>query len=101
MSDSERLSGLLERARSDERRAELEGQLALPPFPDALAYIWSAFSRLRNRKGGTGFGPSPIEWPDIDAFCRHSRMTLAPWEVEVIEALDGAYLRVGTKKAGG
>lgn len=64
----------------------------MPPFPVALEYLWSAFNRIRRRKGsGTG-GPMPIEWPDIDAFCRHSRLMLEPWEVEIIEDLDDMFL---------
>lgn len=47
--------------------------------------------RIRRRKGG-GFGLSPIEWPDIDAFVRNSQFNLAPWEIEVVEDLDDMFL---------
>jgi hypothetical protein len=69
----------------------MEAELELPPFPDALAYIWSAFSRLRRRKGGHE-GPQPIGWTDIDAFCRISGVTFAPFEIEIVETLDDLYL---------
>jgi hypothetical protein len=36
-------------------------------------------------------GPSPISWADIEAFSRLSGFQLAPWEVEVIEELDGVF----------
>jgi hypothetical protein len=72
--------------------AQLEEELAAPPLPRALTYLWLAYWRLRRRKGGSGFGPSPIEWPDIDAFVRYSGMRLRPWELEVIEMLDDLYL---------
>jgi hypothetical protein len=47
---------------------------------------------MRNRKGGNGFAPSPIEWTDIDAFLRRSGLALAPWEIEMIEVVDDLYL---------
>jgi hypothetical protein len=86
------LQGLLERAKKPERQAELQAELHTPPAPVAGLYLLHAYHRIRRRKGSSGFGPSPIEWPDIDAFCRFSRMRLVPWEVEIIEALDDAFL---------
>jgi hypothetical protein len=86
------LEGLLERTKSPKRQAEIEEQLRAARYPIALDYLWKAYLRLRNRKGGTGFAPSPIAWPDIDAFCRRSGQRLVPWEVEVIERLDAAWL---------
>lgn len=86
------LQGLLSRAREPQRVAELQAELALPPFPEALRYLWRAFARIRRRCGGNGFGPSPITWGDIDAYSRLSGLRLSPWEVEVIEALDDALL---------
>jgi hypothetical protein len=72
--------------------ASLEAELALPPMPMGLLYLWQAYHRLRRRKGGSGFGASPIEWPDIDAFVRNSRFELAPWELEILEMLDDLYM---------
>lgn len=66
----------------------------MPPLPDELAYLWTVFWRLRNRVNGGG----RISWGNIDAFCRHARMALAPWEVEIIERLDDLYLAEAGKK---
>jgi hypothetical protein len=44
-------------------------------------------------------GPSPIEWPDIDAFMRRARVRLAPWEIELIEDLDDTYLAAQSAEA--
>lgn len=96
----ERIRGLLGRARKPEKIAEYEAELALPPFPVALEYLWNAFNRIRRRKGGGLGGPTPIEWPDIDAFCRHSRLTLEAWEVEIIEDLDDRFLAAKDKPSG-
>lgn len=91
------LEGQLERARQSGRDrskeiAELEVELAGDPVPAELRYLLGGYWRIRRRKGGNGFGPSPIEWPDIDAFLRHSRVNLAPWEVEIIEELDDCFM---------
>jgi hypothetical protein len=66
-----------------------------------FAYLWRAFNRIRRRVGSNGFGANPISWPDIDAFCRHSRFHLAPWEIEIIEMLDDLYLTEQAARRGG
>ena len=92
VTNRERIKGLLARARKPEKIAGYEAELALPPFPVALDYLWNAYNRIRRRKGGSMGRAGPIEWPDIDAFCRHSRLSLQAWEVEIIEDLDDLYL---------
>lgn len=91
------LEGKLERALKSGRDrskeiAVLEADLFGAPLPRAIAYLWVAYNRIRRRKGGSGFGVSLIEWPDIEAFQRNSRINLAPWEVEIIEELDDLYV---------
>lgn len=88
------LEGLLERSRNPQRLAEYEKELAGTPMPSELIYLWRAYNRLRRRQGSSGFGASPIGWPELDAFVRHSQFHLAPWEIEVIEDLDDLYLKV-------
>lgn len=83
----------MKRSRRGAKRAEYEAELATPDFPIPMAYLWSAYHRLRRRKGGNGFGVSPLEWPDIDAFNRLSRISLLPWEVAMLERLDDIYLK--------
>lgn len=85
------MEGLIERASSAEKRAKYEAELECPPFPMALLHVWTAFQRLSARRGSNGFGINPISWPDIDAYVRHSRMPLAPWEVRLIEELDDLF----------
>lgn len=72
--------------------AEIEGELEIPPFPKALGYIWQVYFRLRHRAAPGFAGPSPVTWQDIDAFVRCSGFRLAPWEIELIEALDNLCL---------
>jgi hypothetical protein len=87
------LEGLLARTRRPEKRAQYEAELACPPLPMALAYLWKAYKRMRRRKDHSDMGSvKPVGWPDIDAFVRNSRLDLQPWEIEIIEDLDDLYL---------
>jgi hypothetical protein len=72
--------------------------LHCPPFPQSLLYIWKAFGRLRRRKGSNGFGMGPIEWPDVDAFCRNTKTQYSEWEIELIEMLDDLLLASQSKE---
>lgn len=65
----------------------------MPPFPEALRYLWVAFFRIRRRKGSGLNGPLPIELPDLAAFAVLSGIRLAPWETEIIEDLDDLWLQ--------
>lgn len=98
MTVRELYQGLARRTRNPRRRAEYEARLACPPFPSALGYVWTAFSRLSARRGSNGFSINPIGWPDIEAFLRLSGQRLAPWEIRLIEQLDDLY-RAETNKA--
>lgn len=84
-----------DRTRDPQRRAEIDVELRLPPFPEELRYLWQAYLRLRNRMAPGFGGAVPIGWTDIDAFTRNSRMVLAPWEVEVLESVDDAFMSSG------
>jgi hypothetical protein len=86
------LEGLLARTRNPARRAEIERALACPPLPKALGYLWRIYLRIRRRKGSGGFGAQPLEWSDLGAFLRLTAMSLAPWEIELLEDLDDLFL---------
>lgn len=96
----ETLQGLLDRARTDERRVELEAELAVLPLPRELDYLWRAFWRLAGRRQSTGFGPARISWMEIDAFVRLSGVRFTPWEIELIEELDDLYLAGNSREKG-
>lgn len=72
--------------------AELTAELATPPFPESLAYIWKAYRRIRRRKSMGFSGPNKIEWPDIQAFVSMTKTHLVPWEVALVEDLDDIFL---------
>jgi hypothetical protein len=93
------IEGLASRTRNPERRADYEAELAVPPLPSAVAYLWSMFWRLRRRKRNA-FAVSAIEWTDIDAFLRLTGIKLSEWEISVIELLDDLYLSARALKPG-
>ncbi len=82
-----------ERKNAAERVAELEAELAMPPFPKAATYLWRTYLRLRRRCAPGFAGPVPVSWQDIDAFIKRSGLRLDPWEIEIIETLDNMYLK--------
>lgn len=98
----ENLEGLVERSirggKPESHRAVWEDELAGAPFPEELVYLWRIYNRLRRRQGSSGWGPLPVSWSAIDAFVRHSKFNLVPWEVEIIEMLDDVYMRVNSKR---
>lgn len=73
--------------------AELNDELTLPDFPRELTYLWRVYHRIRRRMAGGVAGPNPIGWRDIEAFMHATRFRLAPWEIELLEAIDDSYLQ--------
>lgn len=61
-------------------------------MPMALFYLWTAYNRIRRRKGGSGFGPSPIEGHDVESYERRYRIRFLPFENEIIDELDDLYM---------
>lgn len=78
-------------AKAGNRRAQ--AALADQPFfPIGTEYLFEWWHQVRSRKGGNGWGPVPIEWPDLYAWSRLMRLDPTPWELEVIGAIDDAWL---------
>jgi hypothetical protein len=63
----------------------------------AALHLWHIYSKIRRRKGSNGFGPSPIEGPDIESFQRRHFISLAPWEQEIIEMIDDLFMAEQSK----
>lgn len=93
------LEGMLKRARTPERRAEIEAQLAVPALPPAIAYLWRIFMRLHARRQSTGMGPARVGWTEIDAFVRLTGARLSAWEIGLLERLDDVALAESTERS--
>jgi hypothetical protein len=63
-----------------------------PDLPYALRYLWNHFALLHRARTSNGFGPNPIAWGELSAYCTLMQVTLVPWEVEAIRALDDEFL---------
>lgn len=74
------------------RRTELESQLDVPPLERANWRIWSVYFRIRRRTGSNGFGVVPVSWSELGAFVGLSKISLTPFEVEMLEMLDDLFV---------
>lgn len=63
-----------------------------PPLPLAGEYLWTWFRRLHRRRRYSESGPLPISTGDIRDWIELHRCPLDPFEIEIIEDLDDAYL---------
>lgn len=66
-------------------------QQAAPTLPPEMRPLWWTFLAL-HRARTAGMGVNPIQFTEIEAWCRLNRVALDPWEVDVIGMLDDAYL---------
>lgn len=78
-----------------ERPPELDG----PECPAGGEYLWSWFTQLRNRQNGGLVGPQRVTWQEADAWSRMTRTDVAPWEIEIIFAVDDLYVAQGEEAA--
>lgn len=67
---------------------ELDGE----PLPYVVQHLWTWFLELHRSRSGSGFGPNPIGYVEIDAWQRVNGTRLTPWETEVMFILDAAYI---------
>ena len=69
-----------------QRPAQLDG----PPFPEALAYVWSWYLTLAEQRPDSFMGLPAIGFGDIADWARLTGNDPTPYEVECILALDRA-----------
>lgn len=63
-----------------------------PSVPIAGRRVWSIFLDL-NAARSVGFGPNPITYSEIEAWSRVRLEPVRPWELDIIRALDRAFLK--------
>lgn len=90
----------------DELVAVLRWQLAnpgkedhpdAPDVPFAGRRVWSIFLDLNTQRAG-GFGPTPITYSAIESFTRLKIEPIRPFELEIIRALDVAYMAAAAEQ---
>ena len=70
-------------------------RLAAAP-PAGAGLLWLAFCECARP---VGMGPGAIPAAEIEAWQRLSRVSLTPWEVDTLRAMDRAALNVMNEKA--
>lgn len=64
-----------------------------PALPDMVAYLWELFLELHRGRDYGANGPNPLSWQLILAWTTLTGIRLSPWEVDVIKALDGLWIK--------
>ena len=54
--------------------------------------LWDTFIELHNKRT-SGMGPSPLGWRDLHAWQALRQVTLTPWEIDTLMALDTAAMK--------
>lgn len=61
-------------------------------MPSLGLHVWKYFLELHNERSSNGMGPNKINSTQIKDWCFISSVTLEPWEVRAIRALDNAWM---------
>jgi len=69
---------------------ENAGGTILLPETTALSRI---YTELRIASAGNGFGPTPLSWSEVYAYCRLTRTKLDRWMLGLLRQVDLIYLR--------
>lgn len=69
-----------------------------PDVPVAGLRVWGIFLDLTRGRGG-GFGPAPIAYSEIEAYARVRREPIRPFELDMIRALDAAFMEFAAKRS--
>lgn len=80
----------LERALCAAVKDRLAGGKTRPPEPGLL--LWNVFQTLSAGRTYHAAGPNPIQFGEIEAFCRLKNLPLRPHHVETLQAMDAAWL---------
>lgn len=57
-----------------------------------MAYLMAWFGELAGPRRSGMSSPDPITWPEMQAWSALTARPLAPWEVQVLRALDVLWL---------
>lgn len=71
-------------------RAQLAGGRSQPP--EAGIIYWNAFAALSRQRSWHAHGPNPISFCEIETWCRVMRVPLEPRHVQIITAMDAAWM---------
>lgn len=68
---------------------QLIPNIEIPPEGE---HVWGWFWELNSTRGG-GMGPAPLTYTEIGAWVQLTGLQVYPHEIDLIRAMDGAYMR--------
>lgn len=74
---------------------------ALPPLPEGVDYLWDYFKDLDAVRQSTGFGPARWTRRGIVDELATVAISLRPWEVKALSALDALWIATYAKDQSG
>lgn len=69
----------------------------IPPMPEEISFLWRVFQDLNWGRPRLMGAQLPIPHMEILAWCALHGERLRPWEIQVLRALDAAWLRAVNK----
>jgi hypothetical protein len=73
------------------------GIVEIIELPSQIAYLINYFHALSRRRTSNGFSPCPISFTEIQAWAFLYHIELEDWELDIILALDDAWLKFATE----
>lgn len=70
-----------------------------PDVPESGRELWNAFQRLSSARTYHAGGPNPIQISEVAAWCQIMRLPLEPRHVDILLAMDQAWLDRAYAKA--
>jgi hypothetical protein len=72
-------------------------ELDTPDIPEVLQYLMDWWQSLSLSRTNNGFGNNPLQYSEIEAWCRINGIKMERWELSCIRAIDIAYLTAMAK----
>lgn len=73
-------------------------ELNVVPCPWQLHYLWLYFLSMCRRRTSNGYGPNPLSDEAVQAWKARHRIRLAAWEEDLLDELEGLYMKHMTPK---
>lgn len=67
-------------------------------MPGGCEALAEAFRELNAARGSNGYGPQALTYQEIAAWCALNGVTLSPWEIETLAAMDAEAMRAMHEK---
>lgn len=62
-------------------------------LPSSMKYVWKYYTDLNTKRTNTGYGYLPIQYSEIKAYFDLYQIEYEPFEVYLIEILDGVTMQ--------